>query len=644
MSMTLFSVLLLTTLAVEATAQLNVSTVPRQVSYQGYLESAGTPFDGVANFKFVITCGDVVTAWSNDGSSTNALEPTTSVPVAVSGGAFAVAMGDSTQGMLPIEPEGFSGCSWVTLKIWVDTGSGFEELPAQPVISSVFALEADTDYRGLGGFIVDGGPLIITDDQDQQVISLIPQAVGPFAGPAMTMTNGAGNKTVSVIGDSAGTGSPEILLFDDTGTEKIVLDGATGEVRASSIRFDDDTVQTTAGGGGGGPDGDWIIDGTDMYANVSGKVGIGTNNPTSDLTLARPAQTQSHQLEFRIESSITSPQYDGILFSQGIGGTTTLAEMRLHYRNNGVPDLGFHMRNHSNVLFLEGDFGHVGVGTNAPGAPLEVTGVPSRLLYVRQERDESADAGIAIRGSRSGTTTANVAYLDFRNWDNNEGGSGTDYLMARISGGMQDVSGQTGYLRFLTNNGSGIVERMRIDKSGNVGIGTTTPTAALEVVGDLKVSGNLDLGTQTRYLSISPAAFGPELSSMDYKNNGSDLYGTTPGQLVRFRAPIEIPHGATITECRVVFDDLEPGSGDNLTLYLYEWPLFAGSGSIEAYKFSTGAPGTYAQLAQSMNLPVDNANYHYLVTVDWNTPSSGNVYDMRLRAVRITYTTSGVTP
>ena len=45
-----------------------------------------------------------------------------------------------------------------------------------------------------------------------------------------------------------------------------------------------------------------------------------------------------------------------------------------------------------------------------------------------------------------------------------------------------------------------------------------------------------------------------------------------------------------------------------------------------------------------MNLPVDNANYHYLVTVDWNTPSSGNVYDMRLRAVRITYTTSGVTP
>jgi len=622
----------------------NVSTIPRMVSYQGYLESNGAPFDGVANFKFVISCGTTVTAWSNDGTSIDASEPATAVPIQVDQGAFAVLLGDNALNMLPIEPEGFDACISVNLLIWVDTGSGFEALPAQPVVSSVFALEADSAFRAIGGFLVDGGPLVITDDQDQQVITLINKTVGPFAGPSLSMTNSDGYLTVSVVADSAGTGSPELRLFDSGGTERIGLDGATGEARVSAIRFGDDTVQTTAAGGGGGPDGDWTVSGSDMYAAVPGRIGMGTSSPLGHLTISRPTKAQDHQLELRVEGSITSPNYDGIRFTQGPAGETLLGEMRLDYRNNGVPDLGFHLRNQSNVLYMKGDSGNVGVGTSAPGAPLEVAGSANPILYVRQEQDLSADASIAIRGSRNGTTTANVASIEFRDFDSDEGGSGVDFVMARIGAGMGDVSGQTGYLRFYTSNGTSEVEGMRIDKTGNVGIGTTAPGAKLDVDGDIKVSGSVIVPARTRYLSLSTAAFTPDRASLDYSNSGNGIYGMTPGQSLGFVAPVNLPQGATITEIRAVVDDLESGSGQDFTVSLLQRALFSSGVTVVSQLFSSGAPGTYEQLAAAVNQAVDNQNYFYMVEARWYTPASGIGQDMMMRSVRITYTVTDLGP
>ena len=50
------------------------------------------------------------------------------------------------------------------------------------------------------------------------------------------------------------------------------------------------------------------------------------------------------------------------------------------------------------------------------------------------------------------------------------------------------------YLAFFTrsNSPNSVLERMRIDESGRVGIGTTAPTTALDVLGDIHVSGNIN--------------------------------------------------------------------------------------------------------------------------------------------------------
>ncbi len=128
--------------------------------------------------------------------------------------------------------------------------------------------------------------------------------------------------------------------------------------------------------------------------------------------------------------------------------------------------------------------GKVGIGTSSPSSKLEVASNGLPLMYLRQTASSGADASMKIRGSRNACPSCDVAYIDLSDYDNNEGSGGTDFTMARISAGMDGVSGQKGYLRIYTNSGGSLTEKMRIDKDGNVGIGTTNPNAKLDVKGD----------------------------------------------------------------------------------------------------------------------------------------------------------------
>jgi len=114
-----------------------------------------------------------------------------------------------------------------------------------------------------------------------------------------------------------------------------------------------------------------------------------------------------------------------------------------------------------NLLFLDGSADRVGIGTASPGYKLQVVG---------DVRISTGDC--FLDDTRSIKWGGNDSRID--------GSSGGDYL------------------RFYTNGS----ERMRIISGGNVGIGTTSPNAKLEIAGDTRSGGRILYGgTESNYLT-----------------------------------------------------------------------------------------------------------------------------------------------
>ena len=109
--------------------------------------------------------------------------------------------------------------------------------------------------------------------------------------------------------------------------------------------------------------------------------------------------------------------------------------------------------------------GNVGIGTTSPGYKLSVddnsvTNIPKTLLQF--------DAA---------SITDNGGYnIDFRTSSNDA----ADRYVARIRG-IRESTGALSQLSFWTESGSALLQRMTIRASGNVGIGTTSPSAKLHV-------------------------------------------------------------------------------------------------------------------------------------------------------------------
>jgi hypothetical protein len=179
-----------------------------------------------------------------------------------------------------------------------------------------------------------------------------------------------------------------------------------------------------------------VTAGGSLVVNAAGNVGVGTTSPSEKLEVAGGVLLNTNSARLRLQRSggAAAPNY--IDFNND---PTSL----LHFRSISSTDTGSNIR-----MSISADTGNVGIGTTSPGAKLEVS-----------------HGGSALRLSRSGYDT---------------------YEFQQSAG--------VGLSIYNTTDSR---NEMFFSGSGNVGIGTTSPSEKLQVSGNIRASGQVVAGSQT---------------------------------------------------------------------------------------------------------------------------------------------------
>ncbi|WP_291810295.1 tail fiber domain-containing protein, partial [Limnobacter sp.] len=183
---------------------------------------------------------------------------------------------------------------------------------------------------------------------------------------------------------------------------------------------------------------DLTVDTNTLHVDsANNKVGFGTTTPATSI---HTKSTTANQITLEADSTTIGPN---IVFKNTDGNLAKIssAETNTLRFETGPSD--------TERMRITSD-GNVGIGNTAPARHLSVNS-----------------------GSSSG-------YIQLVNTNSGTGASNGFEIKLDSAGSLVDlINRENGDMRFLTNN----TERMRIDSSGNVGIGTSSPSQALEVHG-----------------------------------------------------------------------------------------------------------------------------------------------------------------
>jgi hypothetical protein len=147
--------------------------------------------------------------------------------------------------------------------------------------------------------------------------------------------------------------------------------------------------------------------------------------------------------------------------------------------------------------------GLVGIGTTSPGQALSVNGSIDILASTTETRQLQIGFGRTGDGLSLIDFVTDATYTDFgMRISRSAGENGTSFINVRGTGGLDIRTTDAAPIVFLTS----ATERMRILSGGNVGIGTTTPATALDVNGDVTITDKIIHSGDTDTAIRFPAA------------------------------------------------------------------------------------------------------------------------------------------
>ena len=440
-------------------------------------------------------------------------------------------------------------------------------------------LQVQSDTADSTVFAVDGvnGRLFSIDDSlDDSLFSVNTIAGLPvieaFADNTVVMGAYGQNDLVisgSNVGIGTNTPASKLTVSGVSGADPLFRVQSTGTALSEDVFMafnrDNNNVQGFAVGIDSGDnsfkiseDGDRITDNPRLTIAYGGNVGIGTTSPAvkldvnGTLRVNNEIQFVSDQMRIyrsgnhmRLRTGSVDRMHIDYGGNVGIGTTSPATLLHVHATGNGnnaltveddarkieigrdqiqVKDLSNNVTNiyinpNGGNSILNANAGNVGIGTLSTPSRLTVNGdirvANNGKLYLWNDHNinyidyskwqTSASAGMTIENQASAGHIKLVSNGNVGVYVNNNGnvGIGTSTPAAKLDvngginvtqnsyinwGGGSRIVGQSSYLRLQTSS----QDRISITNTGNVGIGTTSPSEKLDVSGNINVDGHIE--------------------------------------------------------------------------------------------------------------------------------------------------------
>lgn len=454
------------------------------------LEFKDAYFDGTVNLDaLVIGAAAAITDVDTDLSAVSASDDTLASAKAVKAYADSVA---SAAALATAADSGTGSINISTQSLTIAGGTGLDSVASGQTVT----LNIDSTVATLTG---------------SQTLTNKTLTSPTINGATLTgVLDGAG-----VTGLGIGTSSPSALLDVHKSTTGNLASfrytGGTNNPRLEIDAQSDTLVRIDTSAGTTAPDLALAAGGSEaMRIDSSGNVGIGTSSP-------------NHALD--VEQNGGS--FEAARFTTDVGGALLRMTDSTGTTETGTQNGDWVARTANTARITVTQTGNVGIGVSSPSSLLQLS-KSDTTIYDASQDDAQRGGGASISVENNDETVGSFAQIAFRNRNSNVGIS----RIVSISTG----SGSTD-LAFVTEDNNTKAERMRIDSSGDVGIGTSSPDSRLHVVKSdfarLRLEGTNSSGT--RIVDIVGESNGAEKWRIGKLVSSSDDFQINIGGTERMR-------------------------------------------------------------------------------------------------------------